>query len=155
VKEVLLGQNTTVSGRTSSVTGSVTVTDVAVTVATVSVDVGGIATIEPARDAYFWDTPMQVKQFPKATFSFTNPVGVVRPTLGQPQSFTATGELVLHRVTKTVPVTLNAVLTGHGRQVTWNIPNTVSDFGVQAPSLEFVTVENTGSIEFLLNLNQE
>jgi polyisoprenoid-binding protein YceI len=74
---------------------------------------------------------------------------------GQPQSFTATGELMLHGVTKTVTVTLDTVLTGHGGQVTGRIPITFSDFGVQAPNIEFVTVEGTGSVEFLLNLTQK
>ena len=114
VKEALVGQNTTVTGRTNRVTGTATVTGVTVTAATVSVDVGSIATTEPARDTYFRDTALQVNQFPKATFTFTNSVAVVRPTAGQPQSVTATGELTLHGVTKTVTVTLNAVLTGHG-----------------------------------------
>jgi polyisoprenoid-binding protein YceI len=155
VKEVLVGQTTTVTGRTNTVTGTATVTGVTVTAATVSVDVGSVATTEPARDTYFRDTALQVNQFPKATFTFTNPVAVVRPTPGQPQSVTATGELTLHGVTKTVTVTLNAVLTGHGGQVTGSIPITFDDFGVQAPSLGFVTVENTGSIEFLLNLTQQ
>lgn len=155
VKEVLLGQNATVTGRTSSVTGSLTVKGVTVTAATISVDVGGIATTEPARDAYFRDTALQVSQFPQATFTLTKPVAVVRPTPGLPQSFTATGELMLHGVTKTVTVTLDAVLTGHGGQVTGSIPITFSEFGVQAPSLGFVKVERAGSIEFLLNLTQQ
>jgi polyisoprenoid-binding protein YceI len=93
--------------------------------------------------------------FPMASFTFTNPVALVRPAPGQPQSFTATGELMLHGVTKTVTVTLDTVLTGHGGQVTGRIPITFSDFGVQAPNIEFVTVEGTGSVEFLLNLTQK
>jgi hypothetical protein len=60
---------------------------------------------------YFRDTALQFNQFPKATFTFANPVAVVCPRAGQPQSFTATGELTLHGVTKTVTVTLNVVLT--------------------------------------------
>lgn len=76
-----------------------------------SVDVGSIATTEPARDTYFRDTALQFNQFPKATFTFANPVAVVCPRAGQPQSFTATGEFTLHGVTKTVTVTLNVVLT--------------------------------------------
>jgi polyisoprenoid-binding protein YceI len=93
--------------------------------------------------------------FPMASFTFTNPLALVRPAPGQPQSFTATGELMLHGVTKTVTVTLDTVLTGHGGQVTGRIPITFSDFGVQAPNIEFVTVEGTGSVEFLLNLTQK
>ena len=98
---------------------------------------------------------MDSGSFPMASFTFTNPVALVRPAPGQPQSFTATGELMLHGVTKTVTVTLDTVLTGHGGQVTGRIPITFSDFGVQAPNIEFVTVEGTGSVEFILNLTQK
>lgn len=85
-----------------------------VTAATVSVDVGSTATTEPARGTCFRDTALQVNPFSKATFSFTNPVAVVRRTAGQPRSFTMTGDAHLRSVTKTVTVTLNVVLTGHG-----------------------------------------
>ncbi|MHB1170957.1 MAG: YceI family protein [Lacisediminihabitans sp.] len=155
VKEVLLGRNATVTGRTSNVTGSLTAQGLTLTAATISVDVGSIATTEPARDAYFRDTALQVSQFPTATFALTDPVRAVRPTPGRPQSFTARGELMLHGVTKTVTVTLDAALTKDGAQVTGSIPITFSDFGVQAPGLGFVTVEGTGSVEFLLDLTQK
>ena len=97
VKEILVGQKTTVTGRTNMVTGTATVTGVTgvtgvtVTAATVSVDVGSTATTEPARGTCFRDTALQVNPFSKATFSFTNPVAVVRRTAGQPRSFTMTG----------------------------------------------------------------
>ena len=89
-----------------------------------TVDVGSIASTGPGRDSSFREAALQVSQLPKVTFTFTN------------------------------PVTLDAVLTGHGGQVTGSIPITFSDFGVLAPSLGFVTVESAGSIEFLLNLTQ-
>jgi polyisoprenoid-binding protein YceI len=121
----------------------------------VTVDVGGIESTEPGRDSYFRDTALQVSQLPKVAFNFTNPVAVVRPTPGQPRAFTATGELALHGVTKTVTVTLDAVLTGHGCQVTGSIPITFSDCGGPASGVEFVTVESAGSFEILLNPTQE
>ena len=90
-----------------------------------------------------------------APFSYTDPVAGVRPAPGQPQSSTATGELMLHGVTKTVTVTLDTVLTGRGGQVTGSIPIAFSDLGVQASNIGLVTVEVTGSVEFLLNLTQK
>jgi hypothetical protein len=88
-------------------------------------------------------------------FSFTNPVARVRPTPGQPRSFTAMAELLLHGVMKTVTVMLNPVLTGRGGQVTGSIPITFSDCGGPASGVEFVTVESAGSFEILLNPTQE
>ena len=120
-----------------------------------TVDVGGIESTDPGRDSNFRNTAPRVSQLPKVTFSFTNPVAGVRPTPGQPQSFTATAELMLHGVTKTVTVMLNSVRTGRGGQVTGSIPITFSDCGGPAPGVGFVTVESAGSIESLLNPTQE
>ena len=120
-----------------------------------TVDVGSIESTEPGRDSNSRNTAPQVSQHPKVTFSFTNPAAGVRPTPGQPQSITATAELMLHSATKTVTVMLNPVLTGREGQVTGSIPITFSDFGGPAPGVGFVTVESAGSIEFLLNLTQE
>ena len=68
---------------------------------------------------------------------------------------TATAELMLHGVTKTVTVMLNPVQTGRGGQVTGSIPITFSECGGPAPGVGSVSVESAGSIEFLLNLTQE
>ena len=75
-----------------------------------TVDVGGSELTEPGRDSNFRNTAPQVSQLPKVTFSFTNPVAGVRPTPAQPQSCTATAELMLHGVTKTFTVMLNPVV---------------------------------------------
>jgi hypothetical protein len=40
-------------------------------------------------------------------------------------------------------------------QVIGSVPVTFADFGVEAPSLGFVTVEDEGSIEFSLQLQPE
>ncbi len=45
-------------------------------------------------------------------------------------------------------------LNGDGGQLSGSIPITFADYGVTAPSLGFVTVEKTGSVEFLLNLEK-
>ena len=120
-----------------------------------TVDVGDIESTEPGRDSNFRNTAPQVNQLPKVTISVTNPAAGVRRTPGQPQSLTATAELMLHGVTKTVTVMLNPVQTGRGGQVTGSIPITFSDCGGPAPGVGFVTVESAGSIEFLLNPTQE
>ncbi len=152
VNEVLEGKHVPVTGRTSKITGTLSVSDLTLTQATFSVEVGSISTPEPARDAYFRSTALQVAKFPTATFVLTAPVVASRPTVGRPESFSAVGELTLHGVTRTETVDLSAVATRTGGQVSGSIPITFSDFGVQAPSLGFVTVDKTGSVEFLLNL---
>lgn len=155
VKEVLNGQHVTVTGRTSKVTGTLTVHDLTLTAARVTVDVGSIKTTEPARDAYFRDSAMEVSRFPTAVFTLTEPVTAARPISGRPQTFTANGTLDLHGVTRPVTVAVQAALTENGGQVSGSIPITFADFGVQAPNLGFVSVESSGSVEFLLNLVQK
>jgi polyisoprenoid-binding protein YceI len=155
VNEVLSGTPAVVTGRTGKVTGSVTVDGLTLSAATITVDVGSIATDQPPRDAYFRDNALQVSQFPTATFTLTAPIAADKPEAGKPQSFEATGDLMLHGVTKPVTVKLEAALTQAGGQVTGSIPITFADYGVQAPSLGFVEVEKTGSVEFLLNLSQK
>jgi polyisoprenoid-binding protein YceI len=155
VDEVLQNQDVTVTGRTSDVTGDLTVDALSLTAATITVDVASIATDEPARDAYFRDNALNVDEFPTATFTLTEPVTIQAPVAGVAQTVTAVGELTLHGVTQPATVELQAALTEAGGQVVGSIPITFSDFGVEAPDLGFVSVEDTGSVEFSLNLTQD
>lgn len=154
VDEVLNGVNVTVTGRTADVTGSFTVDTLTLTKATVTVKVGTIATDEPNRDDYFRSTALQTDRYPEATFVLADPIAVSAPTAGTAQTVTATGTLTLHGVSKTVTADLQVGLNGDGGQLSGSIPITFADYGVTAPSLGFVTVEKTGSIEFLLNLKK-
>ena len=155
VNEVLQGNDVTVTGRTEEVTGTLTADRLTLTDAVVTVDVASISTPEPPRDLYFRNVALEVSRFPEATFTLTEPVTAETPTPGEPQSFEATGELTLHGVTQEVTAELQAVLTETGGQVSGSIPITFEDYGVTAPSLGFVEVEDDGFVEFLLNLEQD
>lgn len=154
VDEVLQGNDVTVTGRTTDVTGELTVDTLSLTAATITVDVASITTDEGARDAYFRDTAMEADAFPTATFTLTEPVTLAAPVAGVAQTLTATGDLTLHGVTQPVTVELQAALTETGGQVVGSIPITFSDFGVEAPDLGFVSVEDDGSVEFELFVAQ-
>lgn len=154
VHEVLQNQDVTVTGRTSDVTGDLTVDALALTEATITVDVASIATDESARDAYFRDTAMNVAEFPTATFTLTEPVAIQTPVAGVAQTVSAVGELTLHGVTRPVTVQLQAALTDTGGQVVGSIPVTFSDYDVDAPDLGFVSVDDSGTVEFSLTIAQ-
>lgn len=154
VDEVLQGNDVTVTGRTTDVTGDLTVDTLSLTAATITVDVASIATDESARDGYFRDTAMEANDFPTATFTLTEPVTLEAPVAGVAQTVEATGELTLHGVTQAVSVELQAALTDTGGQVVGSIPITFSDYEVEAPNLGFVSVEDTGSVEFSLTVEQ-
>ncbi|AWB89081.1 YceI family protein [Salinibacterium hongtaonis] len=153
VDEVLNGTDVTVTGRTEDVTGTVTTTDTEVTAASITVDVASIATDSGSRDAYFRDTAMRVSVHPTATFELTTPIGGGGAPLDTTATVSGTGVLTLAGVSNEVTVEMTAAIDGGTIRVAGQIPVTFSDYGVTAPSLGFVQVEETGFVEFLLVLS--
>ena len=153
VDEVLNGADVTVAGTTDQVTGSVVVGGGSLTSAEVTVDMGSIATDNSRRDGYFRDSVMDVAQFPTATFAVTEPVQL--PELGgTPVTVPVTGELTLAGTTRPVQADLAVVRTAEGVDVSGAVPVVFADFGIDAPDLGFVRVEDRGQVEFLLRLTK-
>ena len=151
VHEVLNGSDVTVTGRTDHVTGRATVDGRSITAATVSVRVGDITTDSAQRDSYFRDSALDVQAFPTATFTSTAPIADAVPAGAGTTTVRAPGTLTLHGVTKPVTATLQVGLDGDGVDVSGSVPITFSDYGVQAPSLGTVTVDDAGAVEFLVH----
>ncbi|MFT2817624.1 YceI family protein [Leifsonia sp. A12D58] len=153
VDEVLNGTDITVTARTETVAGTVTATSTEITAATIDVDVASIATDEAARDQYFRTQAINTAQYPTATFVLTQPIAAMTvPDSGEAQTVSATGTLTLNGVSNDVTVEITAALDGDNAKLAGQIPITFSDFNVTAPSLGFVKVEDTGYVEFLLEL---
>lgn len=153
VDEVLNGTDVTVTGRGEEVSGDVTVTDTQVSAGTFSVAVASIATDEANRDNYFRNTTMNVAAYPNATFTLTSPIDLpADPTAAVTQTTTATGDLTLAGQTVAVTVDITTALSGNTVILTGSVPITFSDFGITAPSLGFVSVEDSGAVEFELTL---
>ena len=151
VHEVLNGSDVSVTGRTDSVTGSATVDGSAITEAEITVQVADIATDSNQRDSYFRDSAMDAAAFPTATFALTEPVADAVPSGSGTTKVEATGNLTLHGVTKPVTATLEVGLNGDGVDISGSIPITFSDYGVQAPNLGFVKVDDSGAVEFVVH----
>lgn len=149
--EVLNGSDVTVTGRTDSVSGSATVDGTSITKATITVQVADIATDSDQRDSYFRDSAMDTSAFPEATFELTEPIADAVPSGSETTKVTATGKLTLHGVTKDVTADLQVGLNGDGVDISGSIPVTFSDYDVQAPSLGFVKVDDSGTVEFLVH----
>ncbi|XPP27780.1 MAG: YceI family protein [Leucobacter sp.] len=155
VNEVLNGVDVTVTGRTTEVTGGLTVNELTLESAEFTVDVASISTDSSNRDSYFRDDAMQVAVHPTATFRLTSPVTTSAPPLaGETVEHELTGELTLAGVTRTVTFTAQARTDGSIGEIAGQIPITFSDFGVTAPSLGFVSVEDSGYVEFQLVLER-
>jgi len=155
VDEVLNGVDVTVTGRTDQVTGSITVDGLTLQAAEFTVDVASITTDSSSRDSYFRDNALRVGQYPTATFRLTEPVAVeTPPTAGETIERELTGELTLAGVTQTVAFTVQARTDGTTAEIAGQIPIVFADFGVDAPTLGFVSVEDSGYVEFQLVLGR-
>lgn len=152
VKEVLNGQDVTVVGRTTGVTGTATVEGTSLTAATMTVDMTSVATDNTSRDGQFLGI-LKTSEFPTSTFTLTGPVDISAIANGV-ATVQASGELTVAGVTKPVTATLSAQMTADGVEVQGSIPVTFADYGIAAPNLGFVKVENAGSIEMLLKLGR-
>ncbi|MDO4822233.1 MAG: YceI family protein [Rothia sp. (in: high G+C Gram-positive bacteria)] len=152
VDEVLNGENITVTGRTSDVTGTIKVNDKGTTLesASFTVDVTTIATDSERRDNYFRENTVKADQNPTATLNITQPVELGTPAAGETITVDVTGELTLAGVTQTVTFPVQVAGDGSQLQIAASVPLTFADYGIEAPSLGFVSVEETGAIEVQL-----
>ncbi len=149
VNEVLNGVDVTVTGRTSEVTGTLTVDGLTLSAAELTVDVASIATDSSSRDSYFRDDALRVSEHPTATFRLTEPVSAdALPASGETVELELTGELTLAGVSQTVTFTVQARTDGTAAEIAGQIPVVFADYGVAAPKLGFVSVEDTGYVEF-------
>lgn len=146
--EVLQGEDVTVTGRTEDVTGQVTISDSEVTEASIEVKVATIATDSGNRDGYFRDNAIEAEKFPTATFELTEPAALEAGAT----EVELVGDLTVHGVTTSVTVEAEVGGDADALQVVGSVPITFADFGVEAPNLGFVKVEDTGSVEFSLEL---
>jgi polyisoprenoid-binding protein YceI len=159
VRETLafVGAPSDAVGRTSSVHGTMTVAQAgsgySVSAASFTVDVNTLTSDRAMRDQRIHSMGLQSDQYPKARFVLATPIALPA-TAGNGQTFTvsATGQLTIHGVTKTVTIPLQAQLSGTQVQVAGSITFPFSEFGMTPPSIGgFVSVENNATMEFALN----
>jgi polyisoprenoid-binding protein YceI len=148
---VLNGADVTVAGTTDQVSGTVVIAGGDLTDADVTVDVASVATDSGQRDSYFRGNVMDVDANPTATFSVTQPADLPELT-GTPVTVPVTGELTLKGATQQVQTELSVVRTGAGVDVSGSVPVAFADYGIDAPNLGFVRVDDQGAVEFFLHL---
>lgn len=147
-------------GRTSSITGTATIAgsgdSLSVSTADFSVDMTTLESDKQMRDNRLRNDGIQTDQFPTATFKLTQGVAIPAEALtGAQVSVTLHGDLTLHGVTKTVDIPATAQLNGSVIQVLGSLDFPFSDFGISAPNIAgFVSVEDHGTLEFLVNLTK-
>jgi polyisoprenoid-binding protein YceI len=98
---------------------------------------------------------MNTATIPTATFTLTKPIdlGTV-PADAQAITATASGDLLLHGVTKPVTFELTAKRSGAKIAVSGSIDVKFADYDITNPSGGPVTTEDHGLIEFALAFSQ-
>ncbi|MFD4265682.1 YceI family protein [Rhodococcus sp. NPDC058481] len=156
VHEILNGASVTVVGSTGEVSGSATVEADKLTAAEITVQVASITTDNTRRDGQFTGNVMSASNFPTATFTLDGPVDLSGlPLDGTTATVTATGTLTLKGAARPVAVDLEVLRSGESLIASGGIPVTWTDFGVQPPSLGFVTVDGSGTVDFLVSLRRD
>jgi polyisoprenoid-binding protein YceI len=151
VSEVLGGVDTEGAGRTNQVTGTLTIEGTAATAAEFTVDMASITSDSDRRDGQFRDRIMSTNDFPTSTFVLTSPIefGAI-PAEGEQITATATGDLTLRGVTRSVTFDVTAQIEGGRIGVLGSIPVLFSDYEIPDPSNGFAVVKDNGLLEFVL-----
>ena len=76
------------------------------------------------------------------------------PAVGATVSADATGNLTLHGVTKAVTFPVGVRRSAGSVAVAGTIPIRYADYGIDNPSIGFVSVGESGTVEFLLVLTK-
>lgn len=159
VAETLGGIATEGVGRTDQVTGSITISDsdpgITVTTAEFGVDVASIRSDSDRRDGQFAGRIMDAANHPTATFVLTQPIDIgPAPADGTEVTVSATGDLTLRGVTRSVTFDLTARIDNGRVGVLAAIPIVFADFDIANPSFGPVQTEDEGVLEVLLVLER-
>lgn len=150
VEEVIAGVNTTAVGRSNEIDGTLQIADTTADI-TVAVQIDNITSDESRRDAAFRGRIMEADEFPEATFVTTAPIDFgALPAGGEQVTTTATGDLTLKDVTRTVTFDVTAEASGTLIGVLGNISILFEDYGIENPSFGAVKTEDEGLLEFVL-----
>lgn len=153
VSELFGGETIKVTavGRTPGVEGTLTVSGSEVTAAEITADMTRLKSDKAPRDGQIKTRGIQTDDFPTATFTLTQPITLPgNPEKGKEVDVTATGELTLHGVTKTVEIPLKAVWNGGTITVAGGAKVAFSDFDIEPPTNAIVSVDDNGEFELQL-----
>jgi polyisoprenoid-binding protein YceI len=148
-------------GRTTAVTGALTLAPAAsgysVTAANVSVDVTKLTSDQSRRDQRIHSQGLESDRYPTATFKLTSPIALPAVAAsGQTVRASATGDLTIHGVTKSVTIPIDARLSASKIELVGSITFPFSDFGMTPPSIGgFVSVQPNATMEFQLVMLQQ
>ena len=147
-------------GRTNAITGSATIsgtgTRLTVDAAAFSVDMTTLTSDKRMRDNRLRTQGLETDTFTTSTFKLTQPLTIPEDgARGNTVIVTLHCDLTIHGVTKTVDIPAKAQLNGNLIQIAGSLSFPFSDYGIVAPNIaNFVTVQDNGTLEFLVNLTK-
>jgi len=143
-------------GRTPDVSGSLTVDGTTITAADFTADLTTLVSDESRRDGQLRNQALETSQFPTATFTLTKPVELGSiPAEGQAVDVTATGDLTLHGVTRSVEIPMQAKLENGVVTVVGTLPIVFADYDIAKPtSFVVLSVDDNGVMEFQLHFTK-
>jgi len=148
---VNIGASTAV-GRTPDVTGSFTLSGTSITEANFEADLSTLQSDSNMRDGQLTRQGIETGAYPTASFKLTQPIDLGSvPADGQSVNVTATGDLNLHGVTKSVAIPLQARLAGDVVTIVGSVEITFADFQIARPqSMMVLSVADHGTLELQL-----
>jgi polyisoprenoid-binding protein YceI len=146
----------TAVGRTPHVTGSLALAGRQITAVEMSADLSTLQSDKSQRDGQLRRQALETDQFPTATFSLTQPIDLGSvPADAQVIQATATGDLTIHGVTKSVQIPVEARVAGDVVTVTGSIDILFADYGMNRPtSFLVLSIADHGTMEFQLQFTK-
>ena len=154
----------TAVGRSGDVTGSITIDGTTIPEGGFTVGLDSLEfTDDPGipvsnRANALKQNGLETDTFPEATFELTEPIDFgTEPADGETVTATATGDLTIHGVTKSVTFDVEAKVVGDTIRVATvdPVPVKLADYDIEKPTLGPVaSIDDAGSFEFLVVLGQ-
>ena len=158
VDETLAGNRAnTAVGRTPDVSGTLALSGTQITSVEVTASLQTLKSDDDRRDGQLRRQAIETSQFPEATFKLTSPIELgALPADGETFTATATGELTLHGVTRTVEVPIEARMSGDVVTVAGSIAIQFADYDIERPtSFVVLSIEDHGVMEFQLHFRHQ
>lgn len=94
---------------------------------------------------------LETDSFPTASFALTEPITLdAEPTADQAITASAIGDLTVHGETRSVTIPIEARWSGDLIDVAGSMEVALADYGMTPPSRGFVSVADSGTLEFQL-----
>jgi polyisoprenoid-binding protein YceI len=147
---------TTAVARTPDVTGGITIAGNKVTTGSFTVDMTTLQSDQDRRDNAIRDRGLETNTFKTSTFKVTQPIALpANATSGTKIKFSATGDLTLHGVTKSVTISFDARFKDGEIAIVGNTPIHLSDYKIEPPTnFMALSVSSNGTLEFQLFLKK-